>query len=303
METNEGDWIALGFDGQVTDTVKKSQMKMNRCGILRRFDRAETLGSFLLVLILFLAALLAGCNQNEMPGVNAADIVVSEGAAIDSTPSGAPASSTNLKSEPAPPSTGAAYANNPASANPVPAVPPPNPGSTAVSRIKSAAAVPPDAGPPPPGAAGAEFQPVTFAYLSSFQYDVPDAFKLKTMKEDEIKKLSDQIPEYIKNLNTKKVALHGFMVPIDVEGEGIKSFILTNSRMMCCFGQMPWYNEWVYVEMEEGHKAKFTNDIPVTVCGDIQVGEEIEDGFVISLYRMKSRQVTADPGVTPQPAY
>jgi hypothetical protein len=133
--------------------------------------------------------------------------------------------------------------------------------------------------------------PLSFAYLSSYEYDVPDPFAMKTMKDTDLKKLSDQIPEYIKKLNTKKVALSGYMVPIDVVNEGVKSFILTYSQMMCCFGQMPWYNEWVFVEMPEGKPAEYQLDVPITVSGQLEVGEEIEDGFVVSLYRMKGDKV------------
>jgi len=133
--------------------------------------------------------------------------------------------------------------------------------------------------------------PLSFAYLSSYEYDVPHPFAMKTMKEADYKDLSDQIPDYIKKLNNKKVALSGFMVPIDVVNEGVKSFILTYSQMMCCFGQMPWYNEWVFVEMPEGRPAEYQMDVPITVSGQLEVGEEIEDGFVISLYRMKGDKV------------
>jgi hypothetical protein len=133
--------------------------------------------------------------------------------------------------------------------------------------------------------------PLSFAYLSSYEYDVPDPFAMKTLKEEDLKKISDQIPDYIKKLNSKKVALSGFMVPIDVVNEGVKTFILTYTQMMCCFGQMPWYNEWVYVEMPEGEPAGYHNDVPITVSGLLEVGEEIEDGFVVSLYRMKGEKV------------
>jgi hypothetical protein len=136
-----------------------------------------------------------------------------------------------------------------------------------------------------------DYSPLSFAFLSSFEYDVPDPFTTKTMKAEQLKKLSDQIPEYIKILHEKKITLTGFMVPIDVVEEGVKSFILTYNQMMCCFGQMPWYNEWVYVEMPEGKPATYQNDVPIAVSGTLEVGEEIEDGFVISLYRMKGEQV------------
>lgn len=138
------------------------------------------------------------------------------------------------------------------------------------------------------------FLPLSFAYLSSFEYEVPDPFAMKEMTEDEIKRIGDQVPPYITKLNQKLVAVKGFMVPIDVEGDKIISFILTYSRAACCFGQMPWYNEWIYVEMKDGQKAEFYNDIPITVYGDLEVGEEIEDGFVISLFRMKATEVAAE---------
>jgi len=176
----------------------------------------------------------------------------------------------------------------------------PSPSSAPTPPLKSSS--------PPTASAGVDLKtaspvvedgvlPLSFAYLSSYEYDVPDPFAMKTMKEADFKKLSDQIPDYIRKLDRKRVALSGFMVPIDVVDEGVKSFILTYSQMMCCFGQMPWYNEWVFVEMPEGKPAEYQLDVPITVSGQLEVGEEIEDGFVVSLYRMKGDKVsvTGDP--------
>ena len=89
------------------------------------------------------------------------------------------------------------------------------------------------------------------------------------------------------------------MVPIDVEGERIKSFILTNSMMMCCYGAMPWINEWIFVEMENEDGADFYNDIPIKVQGELEVGEEIEDGMVISIYRMRGHKARASGDAEP----
>jgi hypothetical protein len=219
-----------------------------------------------------LIAWMPSCSKTESDPSGDA-VVITEGAPIDGSPLGSPAGvpppDTQLQPDPAPES-GSDIPQTPSQV-------------TATDSVASASGSAPGA------------QPVSFAYLSSFEYNVPDPFAMKGMKEEELKNLSAQIPDYIKNLNKKKVALKGFMVPIDVEGEGVKSFILTYSRMMCCFGQMPWYNEWVYVEMPSGQKAKFFNDVPITVSGALEVGEEIEDGFVISLYRMKGETVAAAP--------
>lgn len=164
-----------------------------------------------------------------------------------------------------------------------------------VGKVAEAGNAPAVTSSPKPGKPG-DYLPVSFAYLSSFDYDVPDPFSMKNMKEEDHKKLSDQIPEYIRKLDKTKVALSGFMVPIDIIDEGVKTFILTSNQMMCCFGQMPWYNEWVFVEMPDGKPATFHNDIPVTVDGVLEIGEEIEDGFVISLFRMKGDQISLAEG-------
>ena len=103
----------------------------------------------------------------------------------------------------------------------------------------------------------------------------------------------DQIPKHIRDLNGQKVAIEGYMVPIDVEGERIQSFILTNSMMMCCYGAMPWINEWIFVEMQNEEGAGFFNDVVIRAKGTLEVGEEIEDGMVISLYRMKGDEVVS----------
>jgi len=232
-------------------------------------------------LILLLLAWMPSCRQagNE---ASETPVVVGQGdplnAPVVSAPSGEEAIGSGIPKPPA-----AADENAPA------AVQPAMPQITGASQ---ASAQPSAAG----TAAPKDYLPVSFAYLSSFNYDVPDPFSMKNMKEEDRKKITDQIPDYILKLDQKKVALSGFMVPIDVVDEGVKTFILTSNQMMCCFGQMPWYNEWVFVEMPEGKPATFHNDIPITVGGVLEIGEEIEDGFVISLFRMKGDRVSLADG-------
>lgn len=100
-----------------------------------------------------------------------------------------------------------------------------------------------------------------------------------------------QIPDRVKALNEQTIIVSGFMVPVDMDEGMITSFILTNSTLLCCYGIMPNMNEWVWVEMEEGTSAEYYNNIPVKVKGTIQVGEEIEQNIIISLYRMNATEV------------
>ncbi len=132
---------------------------------------------------------------------------------------------------------------------------------------------------------------VTFAALGSFPYEIPDREAI-LQSGDPTKSPVDQIPIEIMDLDAAKVVLVGFMVPIDVDRRGqIKSFALTQNQMFCCFGVPPSMNEWVMVEMAEGETAEYVSDLPIAVFGDFKVGEEIEDGYVMSVYRMAGREV------------
>lgn len=138
-----------------------------------------------------------------------------------------------------------------------------------------------------------DFYPTSFQALSEFDYEVPNPMESDGLTDKDVAEMNKQIPDTIKRLNQKQVAVKGFMVPVDFAEGKITSFILTNNMMMCCFGIIPWYNEWVFVEMEEG--CAFYDNMPISVAGVIDVGEEIEDGFLLSLYRMKGKKVEVDP--------
>lgn len=131
---------------------------------------------------------------------------------------------------------------------------------------------------------------VTFSALGGFDYEVPDPDAILA-SPDPTKPLRDQIPAEIKKLNGQKVVVVGFMVPIEVDNKGnVKSYALTQNQMFCCFGVAPAMNEWVMVTVD-GEPAKYYSDLPIATFGEMQVGEEIEDGYVMSVYRMKAEKV------------
>lgn len=136
-----------------------------------------------------------------------------------------------------------------------------------------------------------KFFKVTFAALGNYPYEVPDPDVIR-QSDDPTKPPVEQIPDELKALNKKNIVLIGFMVPIDVDRKGrIKSFALTQNQMFCCFGVPPAMNEWVMVDMPEGKTAEYYSDLPVAVYGTMQVGEEIDEGYVISIYRMTGLEV------------
>lgn len=132
---------------------------------------------------------------------------------------------------------------------------------------------------------------VTFGALASYEYEVADPAKLRAAKDPK-PVLGDQIPAKIRDLDGKKVLLVGFMVPIDVDRRGnVTSFALTQNQSFCCYGIPPALNELVIVDMAEGKSAPYSYDVPVAAYGTMTVGEEIDDGYILSLYRVVSTEV------------
>jgi hypothetical protein len=125
---------------------------------------------------------------------------------------------------------------------------------------------------------------LTFERLSSWVYEMP-AVGIREPRPD-------IFPVSIQALHGKKVAVKGFMIPIAVDGESVTEFLLVRSRLFCCFGVMPKMNEWLHIKMAAGKKSPYAVDIPITVFGTLAVGEVIERGVVMSLYRMAADEVS-----------
>jgi len=139
--------------------------------------------------------------------------------------------------------------------------------------------------------ADGNFTKVTFSALGSFEYELPDP-QLIRRSADPTKPPTEQIPKEIKELDGEPVVVVGFMVPIEIDREGkVRTFALTQNQAFCCYGVPPAMNEWIMVEMEAGKTAPFKLDLPVATYGSIDVGEEIEDGYILSIYRMTGGEV------------
>ena len=132
---------------------------------------------------------------------------------------------------------------------------------------------------------------VPMSLLADFPYDPkpppPGAAKLG------IPAPAAAIPNEVLALDGKRVALVGFMVPLDVDRGGVQTFVLSQDRSYCCYGIKPALNEMVLVQMEEGGRAPFVKDTPIVVLGQLTVAEQRDGGFVSSLYRMKATRITS----------
>jgi hypothetical protein len=130
---------------------------------------------------------------------------------------------------------------------------------------------------------------IGFNKLAAFQvkviYQIVDPIRLTT-----IQKLNRQIPDSIKSLDGREIALRGFMLPLKWENARVKEFLLMRSRAFCCFGKTLEINELAYVRMK-GNGVKSIMDQPLTVYGTLHVGEIIQHGRLNGIYQLDATKL------------
>jgi hypothetical protein len=100
-----------------------------------------------------------------------------------------------------------------------------------------------------------------------------------------------KLPDDVRKLNGAKVGIAGYMMTIE-EVENIHEFLLVEAFWSCCFGTPPNVNQVIMVRIEGARGVEYTS-APVLILGTLEVGEQIEDGFVTSVYRIKATSVTS----------
>ncbi len=144
---------------------------------------------------------------------------------------------------------------------------------------------------------------VGFDLLSSYTIDSPDATEDMNTQRDDLnsdpfepketaRKKQQEVPEFIRVLDGRKVVVEGFMIPMLSEKYRVLSFILAQSQMTCCYGIAPKLNQWIDVTMEKGKSTEWKMDVPITVFGTLSVGTKYDHankGWC--LYRMVSDKV------------
>ncbi|MCC7125703.1 MAG: DUF3299 domain-containing protein [Acidobacteria bacterium] len=133
------------------------------------------------------------------------------------------------------------------------------------------------------------YQRVSFNALSNYEYELPDPLDPKPVS------VANVIPASVKALHGKMVSVDGFMLPLDLNQEGVSLFMLNASIDMCYFGAPVRMNEWILVRMKTGKRAKFTH-LGMIVKGRLEVGEEMKNGRVASLYRLEADSVEIEDG-------
>lgn len=130
-----------------------------------------------------------------------------------------------------------------------------------------------------PGRAEEEALKVGFDKLASYEFVAPS-------DESKAPEAEKQIPEPVRALDAKKVAVTGFMLPVKMDQGLVTEFLLVKDPMMCCYGVVPKVNEWVVVKMN-GKGVPPLMDVPITFEGTLKVGQLYEGGYLTGLYLLK----------------
>jgi len=146
--------------------------------------------------------------------------------------------------------------------------------------------------PPPPEPESSElagFQRLGFERLSGFEFllDARWIDGSTNLAQASAEALA-LIPEDIRALDRAKVAIRGFILPLKMDEGLAVEFLLVRDQNLCCYGVVPKINEWINVTFPRGIKPVL--DQPVTVCGELQVGDWRENGYLVSLYRLQAEK-------------
>lgn len=165
---------------------------------------------------------------------------------------------------------------------------PAEPQAIATVRVGTAAAAPAEEIKPAAKANEAGVYQVTFDHLSAYEFIAPP-------DETKAKEAEKQIPAPVKALDTKKVAVTGFMLPVKMNEGLVTEFLLVKDPMACCYGVMPKVNEWVVVRMA-GKGVPPLMDVPITFEGTLKVGQIYEGGYLTGLYLLQGERRVESKG-------
>lgn len=141
---------------------------------------------------------------------------------------------------------------------------------------------------PPPEVEG--YVPVSFALLAGFEFDLrPEVVRVGTNSSGPDPSLA-QVPSEVRVLDTRKIAVSGFLLPMLMDEGRAVEFLLMRDQTLCCFGRVPRINEWVSVRAS-GRGARPRMDVPLTVCGTFRLSAQREGGTLTGLYRMEGERL------------
>jgi hypothetical protein len=146
-------------------------------------------------------------------------------------------------------------------------------------------------------AARAALEPLSFDVLSSFPFRPPPHDPKTPDGDSELG--MEQVPEAVRQLDGRRVAITGFMLPIRVKEGHVTEFLLLRDQSLCCFGTIPSMNDWIVVKAA-GRGVRPLMDVPITIGGTLQVRGRFENSYLIGIYHMSDAEHLST-GFAPNP--
>jgi len=133
------------------------------------------------------------------------------------------------------------------------------------------------------------YKVVGFGEISDFKFEVPDDPASDPKAKAILEK--NEIPETVRALDKKNIAIKGYMLPLRVEEGLITEFLVMRDQSACCFGAVPKINEWISVRMPKGKGVKPMMDVPIYFFGTLKVGEVLENDYLVGIYEMDGHKI------------
>lgn len=115
-------------------------------------------------------------------------------------------------------------------------------------------------------------------------YDDIDLLKVLNM-EPVPTDAEKHFPDWLKDLDGKRVRLRGFMYPPFLM-EGIRSFFFARDNQICCFGRNPKIYDLFPVSMRDGVTTHYIQNRPFDVVGVFRISFEELDGKLVKIYEI-----------------
>lgn len=101
----------------------------------------------------------------------------------------------------------------------------------------------------------------------------------------------DQVPAEIKAMDGRRIEIRGFMAPFDLQDGRVSRFFLMGDIIACCYGRPLQPNELIECAAPDGRTFEYHKHVPIMVRGTLRVKEEIENGYVVGLYKLEPDDV------------
>jgi hypothetical protein len=115
-------------------------------------------------------------------------------------------------------------------------------------------------------------------------YDQIDLLKILNM-EPVPTNAEDYFPDWLKQLDGKRVRIRGFMYP-SPRNDGIEYFLLARDNGICCFGRQAKIYDLFGIRMRKGMSTEYIPNRPFDVVGVFHIESDVNDGILEAVYHM-----------------